>query len=892
MSFISRLLNLARTRRVDRDLSDEQQFHLEARIDELVAAGMTRDAARDEATRRFGGRLQVREASRDVRLVPWLESLLRDLRHAIRLLRRDAAVSGAAVVSLGLALGACAAAFALVDALMLRPLPVRDPQQLVYLTYPTYFDPQPIGESFNYPVFERLKEAGRSRVDLVLVSSRMPRRARLPGGDDPREEFQVQFVSGDAFNVLGVKPALGRIIGPADDTFGSPPVAVLDHRYWVTRLAADPAVVGRVIALDDQRIEVVGVMEPGFSGIEPGRRPDVWLPASIYDRRSFTSRQWNWFRIIGRLGPGVDAAAAHAVLQPAFTAFRSEIAAGMPPERPREAVRRFVETPLGIESAATGPSALRRELGRPLLVLFLVAGLILLIAASNVANLLLARGAARAHELSLRLSLGAGRSRLVQQSLVESAVLTAIASVLALGIARITAPAVVTLLSPAASPAFLALRTDWRVLSFLVLVAALTTALFGLGPARRASRVAPMGALAAGSGRATARTGLWRPLVAVQIAFSLSVLFVASLLLMSFARLARVDIGFNPERIVSIAVDAPQIRERLDRVNLGMQLLERVRTTPGVADASLSAWPLFSEGGWTSSVLIPGQPPDDHDSVHLSVYPRFFSTMGMRLVAGRDFEDRDVVNASPTAELPIVVNEAFARRYFGAEPAVGRIVQRRADNRGVTTQRIVGVVQDTKYNDPREAAPTTVFVAVGGFGSLIVRLDRESPAIVDSVRRVVKETHPAIVVNSVTMQSTLVDNTMLRERLLALLSGFFATVGLVLTAVGLYGVLSYSVIHRTREIGVRVALGAQRRAIVRSLLAEVATVTTVGVAAGLTGGVLLARYVASLLFDVTPLDASSLVLPVAALLAAAAAAAIVPVLRATRVDPVVALRAE
>jgi putative ABC transport system permease protein len=892
MSLLSRLLNLARTRRVDCELDDEHRFHLETRVEALLAEGLTREAAQAEAARRFGGRLRTREASRDIRLVPWLESLARDLRFAARLCRRDAVVSGAAVLSLALALGACAAAFSLVDALMLRPLPVRDPQRLVYLTFPSYFDAQPVGESFSYPVFERLKDAARSRLDLVLASRLQPRRARLPGSDDPREEFSVQFVSGDAFNVLGVRPALGRMIGPADDTFGGAPIAVLDHRYWVSRFGADPGVVGRVIALDDLHIEVVGVMEPRFSGIEPGRRPDVWLPASMYDRRSFTSNQWNWFRILGRLAPDVDSAAAQAVLQPAFTAFRREVAAGMPPDRPREAVRRFVETPLAIESAATGPSALRRELGRPLLVLFLVAGLVLLIAASNVANLLLARGAARAHELSLRLSLGASRARLIQQSLVESAVLTAVASVLALAVARVTGPVVVTLLAPAANPAFLDLRTDWRVLSFLVLIAALTTALFGLGPARRASRVAPMGALAAASGRATARAELWRPLVAVQIAFSLSVLFVAGLLLVSFARLARVDIGFNPERLVSIAVDAPQISDRLERVTVGLQLAERVRATPGVADASLSAWPLFSEGGWTSSVLIPGRPPDGHDSVHLSVYPHFFSTMGMRVVAGRDFEDRDVVNASPTAELPIVVNEAFARRYFGAEPAVGRIVQRRGDNRGGVTQRIVGVVQDTKYNDPREAAPTTVFVAVGGFGSLIVRLDRESPAIVDSVRRVVKATHPAIVVNSVTLQSTLVDNTMLRERLLALLSAFFAIAGLVLTAVGLYGVLSYSVIRRTREIGVRVALGAQRGTIIRSLVTEVATVTTAGVAAGLAGGVLLSRYVASLLFEVTPLDVSSLVLPVAALLLAAAAAAIVPAVRATRVDPVVALRAE
>jgi putative ABC transport system permease protein len=887
MSMWSRVLNLVRQRRVDRELDDEQRFHLESRIDDLIRGGLTRDQATSQAARRFGGRLHTRESSREIKLLPWLESLVRDTRHGLRLLRRDAIVSGAAAVSLALALGACAAAFSLVDALMLRPLPVRDPQRLIYLTYRTGSTASSTTESFSHPAFERLRDASAG-VELMFVSYAQPRRGHLPGGDDPREEFSVQFLSGNAFGMLGVRAAIGRLLGPSDATSGSTPVAVLDHRYWLRRFGADPSIVGRSITIDDRRVEIVGVADGRFFGVEPGSRPNVWLPATLYDPRAFTSPNWHWIRILGRLAPGVDPVAAQSALQPAFRAMRAELAARLPPERSRESVRRFIETPLGVASAASGPSGLRRQFGRPLMVLCAVAGLVLLIAASNVTNLLLARGAARSRERSMRLSLGASRLRLLQHSIIESALLACLASGLALIFARVSAPIIVTLLAPATEPAFLDLRTDWRLVAFIVVLTMAVTMLVGAGPALRASQSAPLGAIGQSGGRATTRNGLWRPLVAAQMAFSLCVLFVASLLLLSFVRLTRVDLGFNPHRILLVTVDAPALKEPDAKDAAAASLLDRVRSLAGVESASLSAWPLFSQGGWTDQPLIPGRPADQGEIVHLPVSPGFFATMGMPILNGRDFALRD---RSETGVLPIVVNEAFVRRYFHGGPALGRIVERRSSD-GMVRQEVVGVVGNATYNDPRAAPAPSVYVPLRGFGSLQIRTSGAPLTLVDAVRRAVGETHPALVVNQVALQSTMIDDALLRERLLALLSGFFATAGLVLTAVGVYGVLSYAVIRRTREIGVRLALGARRASIVGSVLRDVTAVTAIGVAAGLASGVLLARYVASLLFEVAPLDPASLVLPVAALLAAAALAAIAPALRATRVDPIIALRTE
>ncbi|MGH9160565.1 MAG: ABC transporter permease, partial [Vicinamibacteraceae bacterium] len=504
MSWLSRLANVFRTSRVERDLDDELRFHVESRIAELVAAGLTRKAAEQEVMRRFGGELRLREQSRDVKLLPWLDSLVKDVRFGARMLRKDAVISGAAVVSLALAIGACTAAFSLIDALILRPLPVRAPEQLIYLSVQSEDSGQPEGEIFGYELFERFRTAARSRAELfAAVGDPETRPVVFQDGGGAPERVRPQAVSSDTFTILGVRPAIGRVLGPSDARH---PVAVLSHRFWMRRFGGDPSVVGRSFTHDNHAFEIVGVAAKGFTGLEPGRSIDLWVPSVIWNE--VVGVELYRFRILGRLKDGGQAKQVQNILQPTFTNDRREVASTLfQPDEARQRVERFVNAPLYVRSAENGASALRRQFERPLWILAIVVSLILLIAASNVANLFLARAAAREREMSLRLSIGAGRGRLIQQVLIESALLAIVACALGLLLAAATGPTTVRMLAPSDNPADLDLRIDWRVLAFLGVTGALATMLFGLAPALRASGVAPVGVLSAASGRSTSRSG-------------------------------------------------------------------------------------------------------------------------------------------------------------------------------------------------------------------------------------------------------------------------------------------------------------------------------------------------------------------------------------------------
>ncbi|MPY87817.1 MAG: FtsX-like permease family protein [Luteitalea sp.] len=904
MSWLSRLANVLRASKVERDLDDELRFHIEARIDALVAKGVARQAAEAQVARQFGSRLRLREASRDVKIVAWLESLLKDVRFGLRVLRKDLVLTAAAVASLALAIGACIAAFSLIDALMLRPLPVSAPDRLVYLAYPTYEPDPPEGDWFNYPLFQRMREAGRQHVDLFGISSPNLRTAvfRDSGGQD--EQVRAQFVSGNTFQQLGIAPALGRLLTPSDDvTPGAHAVAVLSHAFWMRRFGGDPSVIGRRFAFYDGQFEIIGVARAGFTGTEPGRSTDLWVPTMMWRAAAFgppDGADWSWFRIFGRLKPGVRAEQLQAVLQATFTTFRQEWARTYRPDAPRDRIERYLETPLRVHSAANGPwSQLRRTFERPLWILAIVVALVLLIASSNVANLLIARAAAREREMSLRLSIGAGRGRLIQQVLVESALLASVACVLGLLIAAVVGPAIVNMLAPSTDPAYLDLRLNWRVLAFAGGIGLMTTVLFGLAPALRASSVATMGVLKGTGGRVSARLTL-RPLLALQVGFSLVVLFVASLLLLSFLRLTRVHPGFSQDRVLLLSLDTGVIDDDEGKARVAaLQLLDRVQQMPGVDGAALSEWALFEGAWWASEVRISGREPEAFAPSFLAISPGYLETMRMRLLEGRTFTVRDTEPDQPTT---VIVNDAFARRFFNTTHVVGRSFGRPVGRRAATSpvvrdgllpQEIVGVVADAKYGDLREPAPPTVYVPLRGFGTLHVRAASDDPlTLAPILQREIPRELPALRVTNVTLQSTLIANSILSERLLALLSGFFAIVGLLLAAIGLYGVLSYGVVQRTREIGIRVALGAQPGVIVRTVLAHISGVMVAGIVAGLGGGLFLARFVKTMLYEVQPLDALSLALPVCGLIVVAVLAAVPPARRAARVDPVVALRYE
>jgi putative ABC transport system permease protein len=892
MSWLSRLANVLRSSAVDRALDEEMQFHIDARVDDLVASGLTREAAESAASRQFGNRLRVRESSRDAKLLPWVESVFKDMRFALRMFRKHVVVTGAAIASLTLALGACLTAFSLIDALILRPLPVREPERLIYLSFPTYSVASPIGSNFSYPLFSRLRDSARNDVELFAASSDENRRRVTFRNAEAEDEVRVQFVTGNTFSVLGVRPAAGRLLTPADDlTPGAHPVAVVSHSFWRRRFAGDPSVVGSAFTFGQKRLEIVGVAQETFTGMEPGRLVDLWVPIAMYDAEgfTFTNPEWNWLKALGRLNPGVTRQRARDVLQAPFSQFRRELMAGRRgPQHPPDRIERDINAPLTLESAANGPSGLRRQFDRPLWILSALVALVLLISVSNVANLYLARGAGRAHEMSLRLSIGASRSRLVQQMLIESVLLAAVASVLGLLFARVAGPSIIGMLAPSTNPVYLELRTDWRLLGFLCIAGTLTTILFGLAPALRASRVTPISVLRGGEPRATSRTGLPRPLVAVQVSFSLAILFVAGLFLLSFGRLANTDVGFDRDGVLLVRVES---RDRLDPElarMAGLQLLERVRSVSGVSNASLSAWPLFSQGGWISRVRVAGHESDTFSPPHVPVSPGFFDAMHIRLIDGRDFMPNDSEPLEPTA---VIVNEAFARRYFGAASPIGRVYERTGQPPPVR-QEIIGLVTDARLSDLRSLPPPTVYVPHRGLGTMQVRAAGDPLALTAVIDREVRATHPSLRATEFGLQSTRIANTLLRERLLALLSGFFAIIGLLLAAVGLYGVLSFSVVRRTREIGIRIALGARSGALVIAIVKDAALMTGIGIVAGLACGLYLSRFAQAFLHEVQPTDAFSIALPIGCLLLTAFTAAVPAARRASRLDPVEALRSE
>ncbi|MPY87816.1 MAG: FtsX-like permease family protein [Luteitalea sp.] len=897
MSWLSRLINVVRASKVERDLDDELRFHIDARIDALVQTGLPRHVAEEQVVRQFGSRLRLREASRDVKLLPWLDSLVRDIRLGLRMLRKHAVVTGAAIVSLSLALGACTGAFSLIDALILRPLPVRAPERLIHLTFPTYDPAWPENDTFSDPLFVRLREAARGRVDLFAVS--YPERPSATFGDQggEKEKLRTQFVSGDTFNRLGVVPAVGRLLTPQDDVRpGAHPVAVVSHAFWMRRFGGDPAIVGRWFALEERRafgsglwaggqFQIVGVAEPRFMGVEPGRATDLWLPYAMAPGR-LGNPEHSSFRVIGRVKEDASLEQVQSVLQAAFTSFRREHVERFGRGQSPESLERFVGTPLYVRSAANGPSPLRQQFERSLWILAAIAALVLLIAGSNVANLFLARTAAREREMSLRVSIGAGRGRLIQQMLVESALVAGVACALGLLFAGVAAPAVVGMLASADDPVYLDLRVDWRLVAFVGSLALLTTAVFGLAPALRAASVAPMTALKTGSAGAGTRAGVMRPFVAFQVAFSLVVLFVGGLLVLSFARLASVNPGFSSSGVVLLSVE-PLHRvdeKRLHRALL--QILDRLRDVPGVQAVSSAEFNVLGRP-WRHYVRVPGTEHETIEATMAPVTPGFFETMRIPVLDGRTFTRRDIEAKNSTA---VVVNQTFARRYFGRERAVGRLFEGRFDD-NVVQNEIVGVVADTKH-DLREPAAPTLYIPLRATGTFHVRTADDSATLMSRLREEVHAADPAFRVTAVTPQSAVIDQTLLRERLLALLSGFFAVVGLVLAAVGLYGVLSYSVVQRTKEIGIRLALGAQQLAVVRSVVTDAGITMLVGAAGGLAGGLYLARFVRALLYEVQPFDLWSLALPVGSLLCAGALAAVLPARRAARVDPVVALRYE
>jgi putative ABC transport system permease protein len=889
MSWLSRIANALRPSGVDRALDEEITFHIESRIGDLVAGGMTRDAAEAMARRQFGNRLRVREQSRDVKLLPWLDSLVRDVRLGTRMLGKNRLVTAAAIASLSLALGACAAAFSLVEALMLRPLPVHQPERLIYLTFPGTNPETPESDVFSDPAFVRLRDAGRGFVDLFAVAYPSKPRVTFDASGE-RETVRAQFVSGDAFERLGVGPAAGRLLTVQDDQRpGAHPVAVVSHAFWMRRFGGDPGIVGRWFVVhgsgDDRPFEIIGVTAPRFNGVEPGYATDLWIPYAMQDSSTFGNSGYRALRVIGRLKENVAVEQVDGVLQAAFANFRREdVANGLGPNPPPDRIAHFINTPLHVRSATTGPSPLRARFQRPLWLLTGIAALMLLIAGSNVANLFLARIAAREDEISLRLSLGAGRGRVIQQLLVETAIVAGAACLIGVMFATVAAPGVVSLLRSTDDPVLLDLRVGWRFVAFVSGMTLLCSALLGFVPAVRAARVEPMTALKATGGRTSVSAQAMRPFVVIQVAFSLVVLFVGGLLVQSFVRLSSVNPGFSTSDVLLVSWEAVRRLEPDQQRAVLLQVLDRLRNVPGVGAVSASEGTVLSRLGY--NLPVPGSASETIEANLARVTPGFFETMKIPLLAGRTFTFDDFDAERPTI---VIVNESFAKRYFGGQPALGSRLDLRWAG-PLAPHEVVGIAADTRYDLRKPPAPTIyVLIPHQSFSTLQVRVTGDATTAA-RIRDELRAATPLLRVTSIASQAAMVDRMLVRERLLALLSGFFALVGLVLTAVGLYGTLSHAVVQRTREIGIRVALGARAAGAVRSVLEDTARTVLIGAVCGVAGGLYAARFVKTLLFEVEALDLWSLALPLGTLLLTALVAAAVPAWRAARVDPVIALR--
>ncbi|HYL75027.1 MAG TPA: ABC transporter permease [Bryobacteraceae bacterium] len=892
MSWLSRFTNVFRSGRLNRELEEELESHIEERTEDLIRQGLSAGEAAAQARRQFGNKLVLRESSRDAKLFSWLESIFHDARFGLRMLLKDRTVTAAAVLSLSLAIGASTAAFSLIDALLLRKLPVRDPDRLVAFTFPEPFGRPLQNDTFNYPLYRQFRDASAKQADLFGVTYGGPLRpVTFDDSGGQEEKVRPEWITGNGFDVLGVRPSLGRLFTDSDGrSHGKQGVAVLSYNFWTRRFGRSPAVLGRWLTWNDSQLQIVGVAAKGFHGVEPGYASDLWVPI---EPPANPNEMFYSFRVWARPKPGVTAEQVRQVLQATFTNFRREhVKETLRPGAPSEVVTNFLNAPLNLRAVATGaPTMVRMEFTRPLWILAIVVALVLLIACSNVANLQTARAAAREREMAMRLSIGAGRMRLIQQLLIESSLLAAAACILGLAFASWAAPPIVNLLSPSSYPAYLDLRIDWRMLAFLALLGIATTVLFGLIPALRASAVSPHEALKAGSGKQSGRIGILRPLLAAQVGFSFMVLFVGGLLLLSFQRLTSVDLGFSKDRVVLVDIQAKDLAGEKARI-AALQLLDHVRQLPNVEAASLSAQGLIGGNfAWvmTPAIRFAGREPEAVKPRYLAVSPGFFQAMQIRFLDGRDLAARDTEPASTA----VVVNQTFARTYFPGENILGKRFEKFGDDPKPVAQEVVGVIRDAKFNNLREAAAPTVYEPLRRLSATLeVRTSGDPLSAISSLRDDIQRFNAALHVAGVTLQSTQIENTLLRERLLALLSGFFALVAVVLAAVGLYGVLSYSVVRRTKEIGIRVALGARQARVVRLVISDILLIIGAGIAAGMAGGLALARYVASLLFEVKPSDFWSLALPLACLLLVSTLAALAPAVRAARVDPMVALRYE
>jgi predicted permease len=879
-----RLRALLRGGAVDRDLNDELRDHLQYLTDEYLAQGLTPRAARERALREFGGVTHLQEACRDARGVSWLTNAVQDVKYGARLLRRTPGFTIAAVLTLALGVGANTAIFSLVSAVLLRTLPVERPEELVFIQTA---GSEGRGGTPPYPYFERVRAETTAFAGIAGVAGDDLRFEV----DDTLEQAYGEIVSGNYFDMLGVKPVVGRLLTMEDEKL-DPPVAVIGYGYWQRRFGGDLRAIGTQVTFAERVFTIVGVTPPPFWGMSPGRQVDVMLPITQARGMLTNLQTWSWFTAVARLKSGTTVEQATAQ---ADTVFQSFMNTGLQTDEMR--AKHFAR--IELTSAARGPERLRSRFAKPLYVLTLVAAFVLIIACVNLGNLLLVRGTARTREFAIRLATGAGSGRLLRQLLTETCLLFLLGALAAIPIAFVVIRAVTGFFAIGRLPIVLDVRYDWTLAAFAVVVALVAAIAAGLRPALRAARMDPHAAMKDGDGRVAGShrvTMSARALVASQVALSFILVVGALMFVKTIVNLRSVDLGFTGERVLTMSLDPvlPGDGSRgARREQFWRRVLEHVRAIPGVRAASLSVLTPLSGRDTGRAIAVAGfQPQSRADAtVRLNhVSEDYFRTFGIELVRGRDFTPKDAVRAAKVA----IINEAAERAYFAGRSAIGETLRFGESN----VYEVVGVVRNYKHRNLREAAPRFAFVPMwqplDGISRITLAVSSLEPAaaVARAVAQEVRAIHPSTLISDVIGVEEQIDATLVSESLLSTLASSFAALAVGLAAIGLYGVLSYSVARRRSEFGVRLALGARPTRIASGIFREVAIQVGVGVAIGIPAALVIARSAESLLFGVTTSDPRNYVVSVAALVAVATVAAYLPARRAARVDPMLALRSE
>ena len=887
-SIIRRLKHLLDRNRLDRELAEEIEIHRTMTEGRLRQSGLSDAAAAAESRRLMGNTALAREEARAAWVAPWIESVWQDVAYALRILRRAPGFAAAMILVMALGIGATTGVFGLVDGLVLRSLPVHEPERLVYFSRP----------SFSYPVL--LETRARSGHVLSSVAAWDMDRFNIAWATE-LEPTEVLMASGNFYSMLGIRAAIGRTFGIEDDAIGGGNgglVAMISHDAWQRRLRGDPSVIGRTLRIEQKTFTIIGVTPPGFFGVAPGLAPEVTIPlTNTANAGRLTSASSSWLHMLGRLNDGVTLSAANAALG---TFWPAVLQATTNPGMPTERRATYLARTTSLESGSAGYSRVRNQFAEPLWVLLALVTLLLTVACASAANLILARGVSRQREIAVRLAIGASRPRLIRQMLTESVVWTCLASAVGLVLALWGAGTLVSLMTTTQEQIVVDLSLNWRILGFSIALAFVTACVCSVIPAFGSTRLDPGSSLKETgqiSSPGPRRWSLGKSLVAAQVALTVLLLFGASLFVRSLASVLAQDAGYERQGVLVLATDVEALGYEGEKLTaFYQQLHERLAGIPGVQSASLSMYPPISDedGAWTQSIAIDGNPvpetPGQSEVYFNAVSPGYFETIGTPLVSGRDFNRNDIASAGPV----VIVNESLARRYFPGQDPVGRqITMGRNKNR--RDVQVVGIVRDAKYQRLQEATrsiaylPYTqqpvenLFAEVRAAGSLV--------PVVEHMRREVRALD-AVVPMRIETVADRIRESLVTERVIAMLATALGLAALVLACAGLYGMLAYAVSRRTREIGLRLALGANRAEVLRTVFFQSLVLAGLGILAGLIGALALGQFAQNLLFQISPRDPVSFGVAAAVMLLVACLAAYLPARRASRVDPVVALRCE